>query len=123
MSSQLVVGDLVVDMARHSVRRGEREIALTAKEFAFLSYLARNAERVVSRTELLTHVWDETKPSLSNIIDVCASRLRRKVDEGEAVAMFTTLRGSGFLLTAPAPSPGKAAGLLKRPARRGAATT
>ncbi len=118
MSTQLVVGDLVIDMARHSVRRGEREITLTAKEFAFLSYLARNAERVVSRTELLAHVWDEAKPSLSNIIDVCASRVRRKIDDGEAVALFSTLRGSGFILAAPAPSHNKTVVPLKRAPRR-----
>ena len=123
MSTQLVVGDLEIDMARHSVRRGEREITLTAKEFAFLSYLARHAERVVSRTELLTHVWDEAKPSLSNIIDVCASRVRRKIDDGEAVALFTTLRGSGFLLAAPPPSHNKTAVPLKRAPRRAASTS
>ncbi len=119
MSTQLIVGDLVVDMARHTVRRGTRDIALTAKEFSFLAYLARNAERVVSRAELLTHVWDEAKPSYSNIIDVCASRLRRKIDDGESVAMFTTLRGTGFVLATPPPT--KSAATPKRGVRRSTA--
>jgi two-component system copper resistance phosphate regulon response regulator CusR len=98
---QLVVGDLVIDTSRHRVTRGGRDIALTAKEFAFLLHLARNAGRVVSRAELMTHVWEDSKNTYSNIIDVYASRLRHKIDEGEPVALFKTLRGTGFLLEAP----------------------
>jgi two-component system copper resistance phosphate regulon response regulator CusR len=101
-AGQLVIGDLVIDLLRHAVRRDQREITLTAKEFAFLSYLARNAGRVVSRAELMEHVWEDSQNAYSNIIDVYASRLRRKLDDGEKVALFTTLRGSGFLLDAPA---------------------
>ena len=100
-SPEVVIGDLVIDTNRHHVRRGSREIALTAKEFAFLLHLARNAGRVVSRAELMTHVWDDSKNTYSNIIDVYASRLRRKIDEGEPVALFKTLRGTGFLLDSP----------------------
>ena len=107
--SQLVVGDLVIDTLRHAVRRNRREIALTAKEFAFLVYLARNAGRVVSRAELVTHVWDDAN-TFSNIIDVYAARLRRKIDDGEKLPLLTTLRGSGFLLDAASP---------RRPATRG----
>ncbi len=104
LQPQLHVGPLVIDTRRHLVRRGEREITLTAKEFAFLVYLARNAGRVVSRAELMTHVWDDNKGAYSNIIDVYASRIRRKLDDGEPDALFTTLRGSGFVLEAPAAS-------------------
>jgi two-component system copper resistance phosphate regulon response regulator CusR len=100
-SSELVIGDLVIDTRRHQVRRGSRDIALTAKEFAFLVHLARNAGRVVSRAELMTHVWDDSKNTYSNIIDVYASRLRRKIDEGEPVPLFKTLRATGFLLDDP----------------------
>jgi two-component system copper resistance phosphate regulon response regulator CusR len=100
-SPEIVIGDLVIDTNRHQVRRGSRDIALTAKEFAFLLHLARNAGRVVSRAELMTHVWDDSKNTYSNIIDVYASRLRRKIDEGEPVALFKTLRGTGFLLDIP----------------------
>lgn len=96
----LVVGDLVIDTARHSARRGNREIALTAKEFSLLSYLARNAGRVVSRAELLRKVWDDPRNSYSNIIDVYAARLRRKIDDGEPVSLFVTVRGAGFMLDA-----------------------
>lgn len=100
--SRLVVGDLVIDPERYTVRRGERDIPLTAREFALLAYLAAHAGRVVSRAELMEHVWDNHPDRYSNIIDVYASRLRRKIDEGEAVALFTTVRGVGFLLEAPA---------------------
>jgi two-component system copper resistance phosphate regulon response regulator CusR len=102
----LTVGDLTVDTARRSAHRGGREIELTAKEFALLVYLARNAGRVVSRAELLQHVWDDPSNSYSNIIDVYAGRLRRKIDEDESeVPLFRTVRGMGFMLEAPAPRP------------------
>jgi DNA-binding response OmpR family regulator len=101
VSSQLAVGDLVIDTVRHAVRRNRRDIALTGKEYAFLLYLARNAGRVVSRSELMTHVWDDARNLYSNLIDVYASRLRRKIDEGEKVSLFNVLRGSGFVLESP----------------------
>jgi DNA-binding response OmpR family regulator len=105
LSPRVVVGDLTIDTLRHAVSRRGRDIVLTAKEFAFLTYLARNAGRVVSRAELMTHVWEDARNTYSNIIDVYASRLRRKIDEGENVALFTTLRGSGFLLEFPPVQP------------------
>jgi DNA-binding response OmpR family regulator len=113
----LVVGDLSIDTSRRSVRRNRREIALTAKEFALLLHLARNAGRVVSRAELMSHVWDDARNTYSNIIDVYASRLRRKIDEGEKVALFTTIRGSGFMLEAPTGSKPPIQGERPKPAR------
>jgi two-component system copper resistance phosphate regulon response regulator CusR len=104
----LVVGDLVIDTERHTVRRGARTITLTGTEFAFLLLLARHAGKVVSRAELMEQVWEDHRNTYSNIIDVYASRLRRKNDEGEATPMFTTLRGTGFILQpqpAAAPAP------------------
>lgn len=117
---ELRVGDLVIDTERHRVRRNRRDIPLTGKEFAFLVHLARHAGRVVSRADLLAHVWDDARPSYSNIIDVYASRVRRKIDEGEEVALFRTLRGTGYMLEAPEavrPSarPGPRSGARRRP--------
>jgi len=106
--AQLVVADLVIDTARRAVRRNRRPIELTATEYAFLLHLARNAGRVVSRAELMAQVWEDSASNYSNILDVYASRLRRKLDEGERVSLFSTLRGTGFMLDAPA----------RRPARR-----
>ncbi|MCC6317807.1 MAG: response regulator transcription factor [Gemmatimonadaceae bacterium] len=97
----LVVGDLAIDAQRHRVRRGEREVELTGKEYDLLLHLARNAGRVVTRAELMSSVWDDSRTTYSNIIDVYASRLRRKIDDGEAVPLFTTVRGAGFMLVAP----------------------
>jgi two-component system copper resistance phosphate regulon response regulator CusR len=99
--AELVVGDLVIDVSRQTVRRGKRDIPVTAREFGFLSHLARNAGRVVSRAELMEHVWGDESGSYSNIIDVYASRLRRKIDEGSATPLFSTVRGAGFVLEAP----------------------
>lgn len=104
-AATITVGDLVIDTRSTLVRRGERAIALTAKEYAFLLYLARHAGRVVSRAELMSHVWDESRPTYTNVIDVYASRLRRKVDDGEVSPLFTTLRGTGYLLASPADAP------------------
>lgn len=100
LASNLVVGDLVIDSLKRTARRGRRQIALTSKEFAFLYYLARNADRIVSRAELMAHVWDDNRTTYSNIIDVYASRLRRKIDDGERVPLFTTHRGAGYMLSA-----------------------
>ncbi len=107
LAPQLSVGDLVIDTGRHVVRRNDREITLTAKEFAFLLYLARNTGHVVSRSDLMAHVWEDTRNTYSNIIDVYASRLRRKIDDGEDIALFHTVRGTGFLLDAPTPTVNK----------------
>ena len=104
LTSRLVVGDLVLDAQRRVAQRGGRDIPLTAREFAFLAHLARNAGRVVSRAELMAEVWDD-HTSYSNIIDVYAGRLRRKIDEGERVPLFSTVRGLGFVLEVPKSAP------------------
>ena len=114
---RLVIGDLEIDNERRSVRRGGREINLTAREFTLLQFLAQNAGRVVSRAELMEHVWGDTQTNYSNIIDVYAGRLRRKIDDGEHEAMFSTVRGVGFRLDAPSTS-----GAASRSRRRGAPT-
>ena len=115
---RLVIGDLEIDNERRSVRRGGREITLTAREFTLLQYLAQNAGRVVSRAELMEHVWDDTQTNYSNIIDVYAGRLRRKIDDGEHEAMFSTVRGIGFRLDAPASSGASKSRRRGAPARR-----
>lgn len=98
--STIVVGDLIVDTRRHVVTRGGRAIPLTAREYVFLNYLARNAGRVVSRAELTAHVWDENHDPMSNVLDVYLSRLRRKIDGDEAVTLLHTRRGAGIVLEA-----------------------
>jgi DNA-binding response OmpR family regulator len=109
LPAELSVADLVVDTRRHSARRGKREITLTTKEYALLEHLVRNAGRIVSRAEINAHVWDDNHDPFSNLIDVYVSRLRRKVDGGEPVALISTRRGVGYMLSAPVPSPASAA--------------
>ncbi len=104
LQAELSVADLVVDTRRHSARRGQREITLTTKEYALLEHLVRNAGRIVTRAEINAHVWDDNHDPFSNLIDVYVSRLRRKVDGGERVALISTRRGVGYMLSAPQPA-------------------
>ena len=99
----LQVGDLTVDLFTHRVARGAESITLTAKEYEVLEYLARNADRVVTRTELSEHVWAGDFDSFSNIIDVFLYRLRQKVDQGHALKLLHTMRGAGYMLKSPEP--------------------
>ncbi len=92
------VDDLRIDPAAHRCRRGSTEIALSAREFAVLEYLARRAGDVVSKRELLEHVWDFAFTGDDNIVEVYVGRLRRKIDEPFARATIETIRGAGYRL-------------------------
>lgn len=94
----IVVADLHVDTVRRSVTRGGSAVRLTAREYAFLAYLARHAGRVVAREELATHVWDDSQDPTANVIDVYVSRIRRKLDAAGAQPLLHTKRGLGVLL-------------------------
>lgn len=94
------IDDLVIDTRGQQVTRGGRDIALTAKEYALLEYLAREAGRVISRTEIAEHVWDEKFDPASNLIDVHINRLRRKLDDGSSAPLIQTRRGAGYVLSA-----------------------
>jgi DNA-binding response OmpR family regulator len=96
--SQLVIGDLELNVAAQSVTRGGVPVSLTAKEFVMLEYLARNAGRVVGRAELVAHVWDENHDPLTNAVEVYMNRLRKKVDAGRKPLLHTR-RGAGYVLT------------------------
>jgi DNA-binding response OmpR family regulator len=78
-SSVLTVGDLVLDTASHAAYRGNREVALSVKEFALLRYFMLNAGRVISSGELIEHVWDETVDPTSSVTRVTIGTLRRKL--------------------------------------------
>ena len=93
------LGDLTVDSARHEVRRGGVQLALTAKEFCVLELLVARADGVVSRTELIEHCWDELADPVSNVVDVVVAQLRRKLGEPTVVR---TVRGVGFVVGPPA---------------------
>ncbi|GAA2507048.1 response regulator transcription factor [Streptomyces gobitricini] len=93
-SPVLRVGALTVDTAGRRVRVGEEEVALTTKEFSVLEELATRAGQVVSKTEILEHVWDFAYEGDPNIVEVYVSALRRKLGPG----VITTVRGAGYRL-------------------------
>lgn len=92
------VGDLEVDRLTRQVRRGGKRIELTTKEYALLEYLAANAGRVLSRTMIVEHVWDESFENLTNIVDVYVKHLRTKVDDPFSQKLIRTVRGIGYVL-------------------------
>jgi DNA-binding response OmpR family regulator len=93
------VGDLELDRLTQKVRRAGRRIDLTAKEYALLEYFAANAGRVLTRTMIMEHVWDESFEGLTNIVDVYVRHLRAKVDEAHEQKLIRTVRGAGYCLT------------------------
>lgn len=101
-SNILQVEDLVMDTLTHRVYRGDREISLTSKEYALLEYLIRNQNRVLSRTQIAEHVWNDDLNIMSNIVDVYIRYLRRKVDDDFEPKLICTIRGSGYCLRSPA---------------------
>jgi DNA-binding response OmpR family regulator len=100
-SSLIEVSNLQIDTAAQTVSRGGRSVTLTAREYAVLEYLARNAGRVISRTELTEHVWNEGRDSFSNVIDVHINHLRQKIDRDSDEPLIHTRRGAGYILSAP----------------------
>jgi two-component system, OmpR family, response regulator len=100
--SRLVVADLELDGDTHEVRRAGQLIALTPTEFKFLRYLMINAGRVLSKAQILDHVWDYSFSGDSNVVESCMSYLRRKVDDGEP-RLIHTIRGMGYILRIPPP--------------------
>ncbi|NUR91070.1 MAG: response regulator transcription factor [Nonomuraea sp.] len=96
----ITVGDLVIDPAGLRCRRGDRDIALTPKEFAVLHGLARRAGQVVSKSELLAQAWDFSYDGDPNIVEVYISALRRKIDQPFGRTSLVTVRGAGYRLEA-----------------------
>jgi heavy metal response regulator len=97
-SATLQMADLTVDSVTHQVRRGERDLELTPREFAVLDYLLRNAGRVMTRTLIAEHVWDYHFDSDTNLIDVYVKRLREKLEAGGEKRLLHTVRGIGYVM-------------------------
>ena len=97
-SPVLSAADLELDTVRHTVARAGDEIALTSKDFALLEYLLRNAGHVLTREQILNHVWSYDFEGDSNIVDVYIRYLRRKMDRGYSVPLIHTVRGTGYVL-------------------------
>jgi two-component system copper resistance phosphate regulon response regulator CusR len=98
LPEKLHVGDLELDTRAHRVLRRGQEVALTAREYALLEYLARRAGEVVGRAEIAEHVWDESYDAFSNVIEVYVRRLRRKLDDAGSPSLIRTRRGEGYAL-------------------------
>ncbi|WP_223906586.1 response regulator transcription factor [Geobacter sp. AOG1] len=96
--AELRFADLRIDPVTHKVWRSEKEIDLTAKEYALLEYFMRNPNQVLTRTMIADHVWDYTFDSFTNIIDVYVNYLRKKIDRDADKKLIHTVRGVGYIL-------------------------
>src|ERR1700760_4439869 len=97
-AASLEVGDLELNPDTHEVRRGDRSIELTQREFELLEYLMRNERLVISRQKLLDEVWGYDPFSITNTIEVFVSNLRRKLEAGGEPRLLHTVRGAGYVL-------------------------
>lgn len=99
LAMQLRIADCEIDLQSHAVARGGVAIALTAKEFALLELLARRTGTVVSRADIVAHVWDDNHDPFTNAVEVYVNRLRGKIDRAPWVPLIHTRRGAGYMLT------------------------
>ena len=96
--SRLVAGDLTLDTGTRCVKRGDAEIALSAREYALLEYLMHNKGIVLSREKIENHVWNFDYEGGTNVVDVYIRYLRKKIDDGHERKLIHTVRGMGYVL-------------------------
>lgn len=96
----LQLADLTLDTRTHRAKRGDRPIALTAKEYAVLEYLMRHPDQVLTRDMISEHVWNYDVYHQSNVVDVYIRNLRRKIDDPAELKLIHTVRGTGYRLSA-----------------------
>jgi DNA-binding response OmpR family regulator len=99
-SASVIVGDLLLNPDTHEVKRGERDVELTQREFELLEYLMRNERIVVPRQRLLEEVWGYDPFATTNTIEVFVSNLRRKLEADGESRLLHTIRGAGYVLRA-----------------------
>jgi two-component system copper resistance phosphate regulon response regulator CusR len=97
-SSSIRVADLELDRLTQQVRRAGKKIELTAKEYSLLEFLMTNTGRVLSRTMIIEHVWDQNFDGITNIVDVYVGHLRSKIDHQHDRKLIHTIRGGGYSL-------------------------
>lgn len=97
-TTMLKVADLELDQLTRKVKRANKEIPLTGKEYALLEYFMLNANQIVTRTMLSEHVWQEDFDSFTNVIDVYVNYLRNKIDKDSKKQLIHTIRGTGYIL-------------------------
>jgi two-component system, OmpR family, response regulator len=97
-ATKLGVADLEMNLVKREVARGGKRIDLTPREFALLEYLLRNAERVVSRTMIMEHVWDYNFDPMTNVVEARMCKLREKIDGESEKKLIHTIRGFGYVV-------------------------
>ncbi len=97
-TAAIEIADLVISMDTHEVRRGQAPVALSAREYALLEFMALHKNKVLSRTELTEHLYDYNFDLDSNVIDVFINRIRNKIDSGFDRKLIMTVRGAGYML-------------------------
>jgi DNA-binding response OmpR family regulator len=100
-ASQIVAGDLQIDLLSRRAQRGDRTIELSSREFAFLEYLMRHPHQVLSREQILSAIWEYNFDPGSNVVDVYVRYLRRKIDQPDQPSLITTVRGAGYRFDPP----------------------
>ena len=101
LSHLLRVGDLEMDLVARTVKRGDRPIELTNREFALLEFLAQASPKTVSKSAIVEHVWDQNFDGGTNVVNVYINYLRSKIDEANQPSLIRTVRGVGFALAPP----------------------
>ncbi len=99
-ATRLVAGDLTIDLLTREVTRGDRAIDLRPREFSLLEYLARHPGRVISKSMILSQIWNYNFDPRTNVVDVLVHRLRQKVDGPGEAPLIETKRGVGYVLRA-----------------------
>ncbi|MCH7815681.1 MAG: response regulator transcription factor [Proteobacteria bacterium] len=96
--NNLTVHDLTIDIRTRKVMRGDKKIILQPREFSLLEYLMRNANRIVSKSMIMEHVWDYNFDPHTNVVEARVCRLREKVDKDFEISLIHTIRGAGYVL-------------------------
>lgn len=97
-SNVLNISDLTMDLSTKTVKRGEKLLTLSSKEYALLEYLMHNQGIVLSREKIENHIWNFDYEGGTNVVDVYISYLRKKIDEGAPSKLIHTIRGQGYVL-------------------------
>ena len=98
-SETLQVSDLTLDPGRHVVRRAEKHVDLTRTEFALLEYLMRHPGQVLTRQQIMDHVWGYYYETMTNVVDIYVHYLRNKIERGFGGKLIRTVRGVGYSIT------------------------
>lgn len=92
------IDDLEINTATHEVKRGGKALTLSSREYALLEYLAYNKDKVLSRTDIVEHIYHEDSEMDSNVVDVYINYLRNKIDKGYKRKLIHTVRGAGYMM-------------------------